>query len=114
MTPEFVDAAKFLGVLAIAVIGWFLRREIDKVGADLSNKADKDHMQREIEGLKMELRDTRDARDRDLERVERVNAEKFAEFTASVRDRLSTMERNVDTKLDMILAVMRDLRKEMK
>lgn len=114
MTPtEIFDAAKWLGGIVLAVVAFFIRRELEKVGTDLAGKADKEHMLREIEGLKMELRDTRDARDRDLERVERVNAEKFAEFTASVRDRLSTMERNVDTKLDMILSVMRDLRKEM-
>lgn len=112
MTPELIDTAKFLAAIAVAVIGWFLRREINQVGTDLRGKADKDHMQREIEGLKMELKETREARDRDLERVERTNSEKFAEFTASVRDRLGTMERNVDAKLDMILQVVKQLGKE--
>lgn len=111
MTPEDItalDVAKFLGGIAVVVIGFFMRREIDKVGADLASKADKEHMQREIEGLKMELKETRDRRDADIERMERASAEKFAEFTASVRDRLSVMERNVDSKLDMISSAMGD------
>lgn len=114
MTPsqEVIDAAKYLGGLLIGVVFWFLRREIDKVGADLASKADKEHMQREIGELKVELKETRDARERDMERLERTNAEKFAEFTASIRDRITTMERNVDGKLDMILKVMDGLRKE--
>lgn len=111
MTPEDItalDVAKFLGGIAVVVIGFFMRREIDKVGADLASKADKEHMQREIEGLKMELKETRDRRDADIERMERASAEKFAEFTASVRDRLGVMERNVDSKLDMISSAMGD------
>lgn len=125
MTPDITpaDIVKFLGAVAIAVIAWFLRREIDRVGADVAGKADKDHMQREIEGLKMELKETREARQRDMERLERTNAERFAEFSASVRDKLSTLERNVDAKLDamgrsvdgkldMILKVMDQIRKE--
>lgn len=123
MTPEILDAAKWLGGLAVAVIGWFLKREIDKVGVDLANKADKDHMQREIERLGMELKDSRDARERDIERLERAQSEKLAEFSASVRDRLTAMERNVGDrigamrddmggKLDMIMQVIRDIRKE--
>lgn len=126
MTPEditVVDIVKFVGVLGAAIIGYFMKRELDKVGVDLAAKADKDHMQREIEGLKMELKETRDARQRDMERLERTNAEKFAEFSASVRDRLGTMERNVDAKLDamsrsvdgkldMIVDIIKSLRQE--
>lgn len=110
MTPE--EITKYLAVGLVAIIFWFLRREINKVGTDLANKADKDHMQRELERLTMELKESRDRRDSDMERVERTNAEKFAEFTASVRDRLGTMERNVDAKLDMILTVVKQIRKE--
>lgn len=123
MTPEIIDAAKWLAALAVGVIGWFLKREIDRVGSDLTNKADKDHMQREIERLGMELKESRDARERDVERLERAQSEKLAEFSASVRDRLTAMERNVADrigamredmggKLDMIMQVMNQIRKE--
>lgn len=117
MTQE--EITKYLAAGFIAIIFWFLRREITKVGIDLANKADKEQtradresMQREVERLTMELKETRDRRDTDMERLERTNSEKFAEFTASVRDRLGTMERNVDAKLDMILTVVKQLSKE--
>lgn len=115
MTPVDInpaDIVKFLAYGAVGLIAWFLRREIDKVGTDLASKADKEHMQREIEGLKMELKESREVRERDLERLERTSAEKFAEFTASVRDRLSAMERNMEGKLDMIVTLINQIRKE--
>lgn len=114
MTPDITpaDIVKFLGAIAIAVIAWFLRREIDKVGSDLANKADKDHMQRELERLSMELKETRDRRDSDIERMERTSSEKFAEFSASMRDRITSMERAMNDKLDTILEVIRQVRKE--
>lgn len=126
MTPVDINPAdilKYLAAGAVALIVWFLRREIEKVGADLASKADKEHMQREIGDLKMELKESREARERDMERIERTNAEKFAEFSASVKDRLGAMERNMENsissmrddvkgKLDMILTVMSDIRKE--
>lgn len=109
MTPtDIFDAVKWLGGILLAVIAYLGKREIEKVGSDLASKADKDHMQREIEGLKMELKESRDRRDADIERMERASSEKFAEFTASVRDRLSVMERNVDSKLDMFSSAMGD------
>lgn len=124
MTPEnLFDAAKYLAAMAVALIAWFLKREVDRVGVEISAKADKDHMQREIEGLKMELKESRDARERDIERLERAQSEKLAEFSASMRDRLTAVERNVNEKitatredlsgkLDMIMQVMNQLRKE--
>jgi len=115
MTPVDINPAdilKYLAAGAVALIVWFLRREIEKVGADLASKADKEHMQREIGDLKMELKEARDRRDGDLERIERVNAEKFSDFTASMRDRITSMERAMNDKLDTILEVMRQVRKE--
>lgn len=113
MTPtDIFDAAKWLLGVVFAVIAFLLRRELDRVGSDLAGKADKEQMQREIEGLKMELKESREVRERDLERLERTSAEKFAEFTASVRDRLSAMERNMEGKLDMIVTLINQIRKE--
>lgn len=123
MTPEFNNPVEWLAGLAVGLIAFFAKRELNRVSADLANKADKDQMQRELEGVKMELKETRDARDRDIERLERAQAEKMAEFTESMRDRMTAMERNVAErigsmredvggKLDMIMQVMRDLRKE--
>lgn len=123
MTPEFNNPVEWLAGLAVGLIAFFAKRELNRVSADLANKADKDQMQRELEGVKMDLKETREARERDIERLERAQAEKLAEFSASMRDRLTTMERNVNDKingmredmsgkLDMIMQVMRDLRKE--
>jgi len=123
MTPEFNNPVEWLAGLAVGLIAFFAKRELNRVSADLANKADKDQMQRELEGVKMELKESRDARDRDIERLERAQAEKMAEFTESMRDRMTAMERNVAErigsmredvggKLDMIMQVMRDLRKE--
>lgn len=124
MTPtDIIDAAKWLGGIALAVIAFFLRRELDKVGSDLAGKADKEHMQREIEGLKMELKESQNARERDMERLERAQSERLSEFQAGMRDRLTAMERNVNDKitgmredvsgkLDMIMQVINQLRKE--
>lgn len=123
MTPEFNNPVEWLAGLAVGLIAFFAKRELNRVSADLANKADKDQMQRELEGVKMELKETRDARDRDIERLERAQAEKMAEFTESMRDRMTAMERNVADrissmredvggKLDMIMQVMNQIRKE--
>lgn len=122
MTPETVDiaaelysAAKWLGGGLVGLIVWFLKKEINQNNAALERKADKEQVQgmleqaqRDNEGLKMELKELRDRRDVDLERIERANAERFAAFSESMRDRISTMERNVDGKLDMLNSAMGD------
>lgn len=131
MLPEFtIDGSTVtqgIAYGAVMLIVWFAKRNLTRIESDVSNKADKDHMEREIEGLKMELKETRVAaaseRERDIERLERAQAEKFAEFSSSMKDRLTTMERNVGErigamredmggKLDMIMQVINQLRKE--
>lgn len=103
MPPEMIESAKWLGGILIGLIAWLARKSIERVENDLSNKADKSHTDREIEGLKMELKESREARERDIERIERTSAEKFAEFSESMRDRLNSMERNVSNQIAMVL-----------
>lgn len=115
MTPEDItlaDVVKTVVGMGVTFIVYLVKREIDRVGVELANKADKEHMQRELSELKMELKETREAKERDMERLERANAERFAEFNASIRDRITTMERNFDSKLDMIMDMIGRLRKE--
>lgn len=108
MTPEILSAAQWSIGGLIGLILWFIKREINQVNEAVARKADKEQMQRENEVLKMDLKELRDRRDSDLERIERANAERFNTFSESMRDRLSTMERNVDAKLDMIKSDMSD------
>lgn len=118
MTPDQITVTDIIltaGGFGAGFLAWLGKREIERVGIELANKADKeqakadkDDLQRQVEGLNMQLKETRDRRDADIERMERASAEKFAEFTASVRDRLGVMERNVDSKLDMISTAMGD------
>lgn len=103
MPQDFIEPAKWLAGFAVGLIAWFARKSIERVETDLSSKADKSHMEREIEGLKMELKESREARERDIARIERVSAEKFAEFSESMRDRLNSLERNMSEKLTMVL-----------
>lgn len=110
--PETFDIGKTVAYGLVAAIVWFARRSLARVENDLSAKADKSHMEREIEGLKMELKETREARERDMERIERTSAEKFSEFSESMRDRFNSMERNMDSKLDMIMQAIRSIRRE--
>ncbi len=107
MPPELIESAKWLGGLAIGLIAWFARKSLERVEHDLSNKADKSHTDKEIEGLKMELKESREARERDIERIERTSAEKFAEFAESMRDRMNSMERNVSSQIAMVLQAIR-------
>lgn len=103
MLPDFIEPAKWLAGIAVGLIAWFARKSIDRVETDLLNKADKTHMDREIAELKMELKESREARERDIARIERVSAEKFAEFSESIRDRLNSMERNMTNQITMVL-----------
>lgn len=112
MPPEMIESAKWLGGILIGLIAWLARKSIERVENDLSNKADKSHMEREIEGLKMELKESREARERDIARIERVSAEKFAEFSESMRDRLNSLERNMSEKLTMVLQAIKSNKPE--
>ena len=126
MTPETIDiaaeawnAAKWLGGFLVGLIVWLGKRELTQVTTGLSNKADKEHVQRENEGLKMEIKELREARERDAEsrqrdyeRMERTNAERFDTLATFVRDKFGSLERNVDQKFDMILQSINQIRKE--
>lgn len=112
MPPEFTDLAKWLACGLVGLIAFFLRRSIERVESDLLGKADKEYMTREIEGLKMELKETREARERDIERIERVNSEKMAELSAQLRDRLNSIESHIDSKFNMVIQAIRQARGE--
>jgi len=106
MSPELIDGAKWLGGIAVALFSWILQRNINRVEADIQSKADKEHMSREIERLEMALKENRealkenrDARERDKLDNERSSAERFNQFTESIRDRFSSFERNVDSQI---------------
>lgn len=99
MSPDLIDGAKWLGGVAVAVFSWLLQRNINRVEADIQSKADKDHMSREIERLEMALKENREARERDKLDNERSSAERFNQFTESMRDRFSSFERNVDSQI---------------
>lgn len=111
MSPELIDAGKWLGGIAVALFGWLMQRGITRVEKDIQSKADKEHTSREIEGLKMKVQETHAARERDRAEIERASNERFNQFAESMRDRLSSMERNMDAKLDMILEFVRQARK---
>lgn len=111
MSPELIDAGKWLGGILVAVCGWLMQRNINRVETDIQSKADKEHMTREIERLEVALQDTQKSRERDRQDIERASTERFNSFENSIRDRLSSLERNVDAKLDMILEFVRQGRK---
>lgn len=118
---ELVDLFKWIGGIAVSTFGVLLTRSINRVESDIKEKADADHTRREISRiesqlqearearerelrrLEAQLQESREARERDIERLERASAEKFAEFSESVRDRLNSLERNLDQRLVLIL-----------
>lgn len=110
MQPEFtVDTATIVYGIAAAVVGllaWFAQRNLTRIESDVSMKADKEHMEREISLLQSDLKEAREARERDNDRIERAGAERFTEFSSAMRDRINIMERNVEQKLDLILQMM--------
>ncbi len=105
------------------IIAWYARRHVSRVDTDISAKADKAYMDREIqvlgreiERLNSQLEAVNDAHQQDKVRIERVNAEKHAEFASAMRDRFSTLEANLNEritsmredvghKLDLILKI---------
>lgn len=118
MLPDFtidgMTIAQSIAYGAVVVIAGLAHRSWARIEKDVSMKADKELMEREIEALKADLKDARDARERDTDRLERASAEKFSEFSSAMRDRIGVMERNVEDrvaslredvghKLDMIL-----------
>lgn len=111
MSPELIDAGKWLGGILVGACWWFLQRSVIRVEKDIQSKADKEHMTREIERLEVALQDTQKSRERDRQDIERASAEWRNQFAESIRDRLSSMERNMDAKLDMILEFVRQARK---
>lgn len=111
MSPELIDAGKWLGGILVAVCGWLMQRNVMRVDDELKGKASKEDMSREIERLEMRLQETHEARERDRVDMERASAEWRNQFAESIRDRLSSMERNMDAKLDMILEFVRQARK---
>jgi hypothetical protein len=102
---------------AVGLIAWFAQRNLARIETDVSLKADKEHMEKEIEALREDLRESRAAHALADARIERANSEKLAELTSDMRDRMGSMERNMDarivamrddmtSRLDMILQVL--------
>lgn len=98
-----VDIIKWLAGVAVTAFGVLLTRNINRVESDIEKKADSAHMVREIQRLESQLQESRDARERDIERIERASSEKFSEFSEAMRDRLNSLERNIDQRLTLIL-----------
>lgn len=88
-------AATFL-VSVTALIAWLASNRIKRIETDIAMKADKEHMTGEIEGLRSELRESRD-------QERRASAERFSEFSTSIKERMVSMEHNLEAKLDMVL-----------
>lgn len=127
MLPDFtVDGPTLTQIVAYGLVGalaWLAQKNLSRIELDVTSKADKESTEKEIEGLKMGLKEARETRERDVERMERASSEKFAEFSTAMRDRITSMERNVNDrivsmrddmghKLDMILQVVDRGRKE--
>lgn len=107
MQPEVVDVAKWLAGILVLVLGWFLRHAHAQIEVGLASKADKEAMSREIESLRMELKDSRETRERELERLERMYDGKITAMAGELRSRMDSMEKNVDAKLDMLMEMIR-------
>lgn len=113
MFLEHLEPSTYLGGLLIAVIGWFARKELATISQELAMKADKEAMEREIaalltqgEALRSELRDARETRERDIERLERMYDGKITAMANQLQERMNGLERNLETKMDMLLKML--------
>lgn len=91
--------AYWLGGIMAAVIGFFFNRHIARVEAGLDDKANKS----EIAELRQELKETRDMRERDVERMDRLGNERYSEMQAAFNQRIADLERHLNEKLNLIL-----------
>lgn len=107
LQPEFIEAAKWLGAILVGALGWFLRQERAKINRDLESKADKASMALEIQALRGELKEARETREKDIDRLERMHDGKITAMANELRARMESMEKSMDGKLDMLLEMMR-------
>lgn len=91
--------AYWLGGIMAAVIGFFFNRHIARVEAGLDDKANKS----EIAELRQELKESREVRERDMERMDRLGNERYAELQQMFNQRIGDMERHLNEKLSLIL-----------
>jgi hypothetical protein len=87
----------------LGVLGFFGKYHFERLNAEMREKADKS----EIADLRKELRMAEERRDRDMERMDRLGNERYAELKSFVDQRFNSMEKNVSDKLSMILQTVR-------
>lgn len=87
--------AIYLGGLAVAIIGFFVRHHFVNIYAELAKKASKD----ELNNVRQELRDANATHSREIDRVER-----------SINERITSFERAMRDQIDVVIQLLRNPR----
>lgn len=107
MQLDLTDAIKAIPFAVVAVIAGFVKLEHSKISKGISSKADKEQTEKEINSLKEELNVARAAHEREMERMERLSADKINAVQESITGRIEMMERGLNEKLALMLEMMR-------
>lgn len=91
----------------VIVAAYFIKRTHAKIESDIEKKADKVSLTKEIDRLNMELTKVEEARERDMQRMERISTERIDTIKESINSRLDSMERGINDKLKMMMEILR-------
>lgn len=106
MTPEMLDAAKWLAAILIGVLGWFLRDAHAGFKSSLMDKVDRTTFESAVTQWHTDMRTLEERHQRENERLERQYEVKFAGVVQQFQERINNVEKNLSDRMDLILKIL--------
>jgi len=100
----------WLAAIMATLIGFLGKYHFNRINDGLDKKADRTEileLHRKLEKMaevrEQEAREARETRERDLERMERIANERYAELNRTINQRITAFESHVSKQLELIL-----------